>query len=55
MAEIAMREARQFSWERSMEALFDRVYPAALGRRAGRVLEPAAAASTPFAPASSGS
>ena len=34
MAEQARAHALQFSWERSMEALFGRVYPAAFARRA---------------------
>lgn len=33
MAEEARAQALQFSWDRSMEALFGEVYPAALGRR----------------------
>ena len=34
MAEEARRQALQFSWDRSMEALFGTVYPAAFARRA---------------------
>lgn len=34
MSEQARAHALQFSWERSMEALFGEVYPAAFGRRA---------------------
>ena len=37
ICEAAMREARQYSWNRSMEALFGRVYPNALARRASAV------------------
>lgn len=33
MAELARARALQFSWERSMESLFGRVYPIAFGRR----------------------
>jgi alpha-1,6-mannosyltransferase len=35
MSERARAHALQFSWDRSMEALFGRVYPAAFARRAG--------------------
>jgi len=42
MAEAARDHALQFSWDRSMEALFSRVYPAATARRTGG-LEPVAA------------
>ena len=41
MAEAARDHALQFSWDRSMEALFSRVYPAAAVRRTGG-LEPVA-------------
>jgi alpha-1,6-mannosyltransferase len=43
----ACNEARLYSWDRSMEALFGRVYPAALGRGAQRyrLPEPGLAAS----------
>ncbi len=34
MSSAARAHALQFSWDRSMEALFGRVYPAAIGRRA---------------------
>jgi len=45
MAEQARSRALQFSWERSMEALFGRIYPAAFARRSGlAVRAPAAAA-----------
>jgi alpha-1,6-mannosyltransferase len=36
MAERARANALQFSWDSSMEALFGRVYPAALARRLGQ-------------------
>src|SRR4051794_27813449 len=36
MSEQARTHALQFSWDRSMEALFGRVYPTALARRVGR-------------------
>src|SRR5207248_9721101 len=42
MAAEAREHALQFSWKRSMEALFGQIYPAAFARRAGR---PAAAPS----------
>ena len=42
MREEAFEEARLFSWARSMDALFGRVYPAALARRAGMAPVPAA-------------
>ena len=35
LAERARSEALQYSWERSMELLFSRFYPAALARRSG--------------------
>jgi alpha-1,6-mannosyltransferase len=38
MREEACNEARLYSWDRSMEALFGRVYPAALARSAARPL-----------------
>jgi alpha-1,6-mannosyltransferase len=37
MSEQARAHALQFSWERSMEALFGRVYPAAFARRSATV------------------
>ncbi|HEU4704649.1 MAG TPA: glycosyltransferase [Sphingomicrobium sp.] len=43
MREEACKEARLYSWDHSMEALFGRVYPDALARSAGRSLAPAAA------------
>ena len=44
MREEAFQQARQFSWDRSMDALFGRVYPAALERAAGHDEVPAAIA-----------
>ncbi len=44
MSEEARAHALQFSWDRSMEALFGEVYPTAFGRRADRV---AAASAVP--------
>jgi alpha-1,6-mannosyltransferase len=44
MAEEARAHALQFSWERSMEALFGQIYPAAVARRAGRVVRTGEAA-----------
>ena len=46
MAEAATRHAHQFSWDRSMEALFGRIYRDALAARAGALVgrEPASAA-----------
>ena len=45
MAEQARAQALQFSWDSSMEALFGRVYPAALAARTAGIVEaPAAAA-----------
>ena len=45
MAREARAEALQFSWERSMEALFGQVYPAAFARRASSAVSaPVAAA-----------
>jgi len=44
MCEEAFQQARQFSWDRSMDALFGRVYPAALDRSAGQTVVPAALA-----------
>jgi len=38
MARNACQHALQFSWERSMEALFGRVYPAAFERQQERSL-----------------
>ena len=43
MRDEACKEARLYSWDRSMDALFGRVYPAALTRSAARGLVPAAA------------
>ena len=44
MCEEAFQQARQFSWDRSMDALFGRVYPAALDRSAGQTVVPASLA-----------
>jgi alpha-1,6-mannosyltransferase len=44
MSEQARAHALQFSWERSMEALFGRVYPAAFARRSEAVAGEAARA-----------
>lgn len=38
MGEAATRQAHQFSWERSMEALFGRIYRDALAARAGALV-----------------
>ena len=46
-AQAARAHALQFSWDRSMEALFGRLYPAAIARRSGQGVE--AAASAPLA------
>jgi alpha-1,6-mannosyltransferase len=48
LGEQARAHALQFGWERSMEALFGRVYPAALVRRAERRVAEAAAARVPL-------
>ena len=50
MREQACEEARLYSWDRSMDALFGRVYPAALARSATRPL-PASAMAGSFAKA----
>jgi alpha-1,6-mannosyltransferase len=39
MGEAATRQARQFSWDRSMEALFGRIYRDALAARAGALAD----------------
>jgi alpha-1,6-mannosyltransferase len=44
MAAEARAHALQFSWERSMEALFGEIYPTAFARRRGRSVEAPAAA-----------
>jgi alpha-1,6-mannosyltransferase len=44
MAEQARAHALQFSWERSMQALFGRIYPAAFARRGSQPLGAGAAA-----------
>jgi alpha-1,6-mannosyltransferase len=43
VAEQARAEARRYSWDHSMEALFGRVYPAAFARRAASPLSASAA------------
>jgi alpha-1,6-mannosyltransferase len=45
MGSEARAHALQFSWERSMEALFGHIYPAAFARRSGQPLSAPAAAS----------
>jgi alpha-1,6-mannosyltransferase len=47
MAELARARARQFSWERSMETLFGRVYPIAFARRHGVSAQRTASAPLP--------
>jgi hypothetical protein len=37
MGEIAQAQARQYSWDRSMEALFGSIYRAAFARSAERL------------------
>ncbi len=49
--EAACEEARLYSWDRSMEALFGRVYPAALGRSGARLPLPEAALAASLAEA----
>jgi len=44
LAEAARIHALQFSWDSSMEALFGRLYPSAVSRRAGQVLPATATA-----------
>ena len=48
IAEEARAQALQFSWERSMETLFGRVYPAAFVRRGDQLASAAAATSVPL-------
>ena len=48
IADRARAQALQFSWDRSMEALFGEVYPAALARRVEARLGEKAAAAGPF-------
>ena len=45
MAAAAREHALQFSWQRSMEALFGHIYPAAFARRSGQVFAAPAGAS----------
>ena len=49
LAQQARAQALQFSWERSMEALFGDVYPGAFARRAERQVAPEGAAGVPLA------
>lgn len=42
IAELAQREAHQYSWDRSMHELFTRLYPRAFQRAAVRALQPTA-------------
>lgn len=51
MREEACNEARLFSWDRGMEALFCRVYPAAFTRSSERCLSPSAAVAASLAKA----
>jgi alpha-1,6-mannosyltransferase len=51
IAGLARAHALQFSWDRSMEALFGTVYPAAFARRAERRLAAAASVAPSFAKA----
>jgi len=48
IAAEARARALQFSWERSMETLFGRVYPAAFARRGDQLAAAAAATSVPL-------
>lgn len=48
MSDQARAHALQFSWDRSMEALFGRVYPAAIARRTGRLADIPATAPSPL-------
>ncbi|MEO7240098.1 MAG: glycosyltransferase [Sphingomicrobium sp.] len=48
MAEAAQTNARRYSWDSSMEALFGQVYPSALARRASRRVESSALARAPL-------
>lgn len=50
MSEIAQAEARQYSWDRSMDALFGSVYRKALGASTQRLIEPSYAV-RPLVPA----
>jgi alpha-1,6-mannosyltransferase len=49
VCEQARALALQFSWDRSMEALFGRVYPAAFSRSVSRSAAVAASTQAPFA------
>jgi len=48
IAAEARARALQFSWERSMEALFGRVYPAAFARRGEQLTAGATASRAPL-------
>jgi alpha-1,6-mannosyltransferase len=48
MSDQARAHALQFGWERSMEALFGRLYPAAFARRSERLASVAASAAAPL-------
>jgi alpha-1,6-mannosyltransferase len=48
LSDQARDHALQFGWQHSMEALFGRVYPVAIARRAGRLAAVAAAATAPL-------
>ena len=48
VSEQARALALQFSWDRSMEALFGRVYPTAMARRSGRLTLHSASAPAPL-------
>jgi alpha-1,6-mannosyltransferase len=49
MGEAAAAQARQFSWDSSMETLFGRVYPAAFARRAKQRVQELAGSPVPLA------
>ena len=49
MGEIAQAEARQYSWDRSMEALFGSLYRRAFAARAQRLVEAPATSRRPYA------
>jgi alpha-1,6-mannosyltransferase len=51
MSEIAQAHARQYSWDRSMEALFGRTYPAAFLRSAERTSTVSQSVRQPLVPA----
>ena len=49
MGEIAQAEARQYSWDRSMEALFGQLYRSAFTARARRLIEVPSVSRRPLA------